>query len=470
MAFVCYPNCSAISSTIRMTSREDWTFHEWLSAYVDKYHRRPESANHLCAFARNQGGHVMFRMAQEKLKEPPKDNTDVNEAPTLQRSRSWAHDGLEAKLRAPVLQRFRSEKIMGDVFIKEVPGMMRGMPSSSDPEHLATQKSFRNTNTEPLQSSAKLAAAVLACCYRKVGEREARKSMNTIAQFGLNNNHYLDESNCTERCAICLEVTQCLQSAAGLCRERQCRGWFCAPCLEKHVTTVIEDTRFSVPHIRCPSCFGFVPPSCWQRFSKDELRSQWNNNAADLLSIRCGDCDEPGTLLQPREEADESARQKLARSLLGEGSADVACALVEKWYLFEKGAMSAPDLVAALLDLWGAGRDEVSETEGTPSFAAEFATAMRLVEDAGLRAVLQLAMLKRFPKTQTSCCDTEHCFRCKVHTHHEGTTCEEILAEQMPETGVQFCPSCNVATVRTEGCNHIICLCGENWTWEGDEE
>ena len=427
----------------KMMSREEWTFQEWLSAYMDEYHRPPEDPNYLCAFAQHRGGHLVYRVARERLKEPQK------EAPTLQRSLSWAYDGLEGKLRVPVLQRFRSDKMNADA-------LLRGMPSSS---YELPQK--RLANKSPLQ----LAKAVLDICYRRVAEREAKKSTHTIMHFGRNGNHSMDEQK--TKCAICLEFHDCIQTAGDLCRERDCRGWFCSPCLQKHVATIIEDTRFSVPHIRCPSCFGFVPPSCWQQFSEEKLRSQWKDNAADLLSIRCGDCDEPGSLLQTVEELDESKRENFAKTVLETFSIELSYALVEKWYLFEKGVMSAHDLVAALLSLWGAND---LDPEESPSFAEEFATAMKLVEDDGLRAILQLAMLKRFPKTLTACCESAHCFRCKVHTHHEGTSCEQIMAEQMPEQGVQFCPGCGVATVRTEGCNHIICLCGENWTWDGDEE
>lgn len=192
----------------------------------------------------------------------------------------------------------------------------------------------------------------------------------------------------------------------------------------------------------------------------------WRENAADLLSIRCADCDEPGTLLQTGQGKEESARKKLTDTAFAQ--LEDWSSLVEKWYLFEKGSMSANDLVAALLEVWG--HAEENEEETPAELTKKVMAAMKLVEDDGLRAVLQLSILKRYPKTQTACCDSDHCFRCKIHTHHEGSSCAEILQEQLPEDGIQFCPSCGVATVRTEGCNHIICLCGENWTWEGEEE
>mmetsp|Transcript_302 Transcript_302/g.248 ORF Transcript_302/g.248 Transcript_302/m.248 type:complete len:131 (-) Transcript_302:74-466(-) len=130
--------------------------------------------------------------------------------------------------------------------------------------------------------------------------------------------------------------------------------------------------------------------------------------------------------------------------------------------------MGANDLVVTLLELWGFPEEDEEKTP--EELTKKLDASLQLVEDSGLRATLQLAILKRYPKIRTTCCDADHCFRCKIHTHHEGSSCEEILKEQLPEGDIQFCPSCGVATVRTEGCNHIICLCGENWTWEGDED
>jgi hypothetical protein len=44
-------------------------------------------------------------------------------------------------------------------------------------------------------------------------------------------------------------------------------------------------------------------------------------------------------------------------------------------------------------------------------------------------------------------------------------TCEEVQRNQL-EVECQFCPSCGVPTQKTEGCDHIICLCGHNWDWQ----
>jgi hypothetical protein len=110
------------------------------------------------------------------------------------------------------------------------------------------------------------------------------------------------------------------------------------------------------------------------------------------------------------------------------------------------------------------------------NLATCFPAMLSLIADIGRRAVLQLAALRRWPKTETVCCKSKHCFKCKVSGHHDGVSCEEVQRHQIEginedgESGsIQFCPACGVATLKTEGCNEMICLCGQDWTWDGKE-
>ena len=83
-----------------------------------------------------------------------------------------------------------------------------------------------------------------------------------------------------------------------------------------------------------------------------------------------------------------------------------------------------------------------------------------LIVDVERRVALQLAFYRRFPMTNTwMCCEAPMCFKCKIEGHHSyGTrqmTCAECAAEEI-EIDAQFCPGCGVATVRSEGCSHMI--------------
>jgi len=92
-----------------------------------------------------------------------------------------------------------------------------------------------------------------------------------------------------------------------------------------------------------------------------------------------------------------------------------------------------------------------------------------LITDVERRTALQLAWLRRFPKIQTRCCGEYMCFKCKVEGWHDGVTCEERQAsEARKET--QFCPGCNVPTIRSDGCRSMTCICGAVWKWKGDAD
>jgi len=89
-----------------------------------------------------------------------------------------------------------------------------------------------------------------------------------------------------------------------------------------------------------------------------------------------------------------------------------------------------------------------------------------LCTDVERRTALHLAHLRKWPKIRTPCCHTDYCFRCQT-AWHSDRTCEEVVRL---DVDVQFCPGCNVPTLRTEGCSSMVCLCGENWEWEGGSD
>ncbi|CAN0245342.1 unnamed protein product [Discosporangium mesarthrocarpum] len=78
--------------------------------------------------------------------------------------------------------------------------------------------------------------------------------------------------------------------------------------------------------------------------------------------------------------------------------------------------------------------------------------------DLERRCVLQLAWLRRHPKVLTPCCEAPMCFKCKANWH-DSIDCLQMMQDLV--TGmvdVQYCPSCNVPTIKAEGCNHMICV------------
>ncbi|KAJ2912071.1 hypothetical protein MD484_g8341, partial [Candolleomyces efflorescens] len=81
---------------------------------------------------------------------------------------------------------------------------------------------------------------------------------------------------------------------------------------------------------------------------------------------------------------------------------------------------------------------------------------------------------KQFHKCPS--CFSEICSSCNEEAH-QGMTCEERRIQSNPaeqerlteewaqSNNVKRCPSCNVLTEKTEGCNHITCRCGIHFCW-----
>mmetsp|Transcript_31070 Transcript_31070/g.87078 ORF Transcript_31070/g.87078 Transcript_31070/m.87078 type:complete len:517 (+) Transcript_31070:69-1619(+) len=84
------------------------------------------------------------------------------------------------------------------------------------------------------------------------------------------------------------------------------------------------------------------------------------------------------------------------------------------------------------------------------------------------------------PKIVCDSCGESFCYNCK-DTWHEGKTCVQHLNSRTPvdkktrkwmkRRGVQNCPQCGLATIRSTGCPTMTCTgCGSEWEWKGDED
>lgn len=267
------------------------------------------------------------------------------------------------------------------------------------------------------------------------------------------------------KCCICLEEQLSSEPRhTGLCGSNACSESFCRTCLEAYFSDAASSSRFTVLPIRCPAaaCRRRVPTERWIKLAPAEAVEVYHKGARDSLNFRCPSCDDSGSLivecfLEPQLRA-AAVEDYLAQNMRASFRAERL--LKRRWAAFSTGAATADQVLDALLAVLGCG----SILDLT---AKQLRGALCLIPDVERRCALHLACLRRSPLIWTPCCGIEICWRCQVSGHHHGMSCEEFQREQLA-VECQFCPGCGVATQRTEGCSHIVCLCGENWEWQDE--
>jgi hypothetical protein len=205
----------------------------------------------------------------------------------------------------------------------------------------------------------------------------------------------------------------------------------------------------------------------------------YESNANALLKMRCGSCHESVGLFYNIENnhfviKNFDQRKMILENLLNDMDEKEKLSFLQCWIGYCAGKFSAQVFVENLLNVCFASENadfDEAKSNGLldRSVMDVIRNALLLLNDIERRFTAQLCIFRQFPKILTPCCNEAHCFMCKVYGHHEGSTCEEI---QSQEIGIeaQYCPGCGVPTLRTEGCNHIICVCGYSWYWRDENE
>lgn len=91
------------------------------------------------------------------------------------------------------------------------------------------------------------------------------------------------------------------------------------------------------------------------------------------------------------------------------------------------------------------------------------ADVLELIPDIERRSSLHLRCCIKFPTVKTLCCQYQHCFRCKIKIGHTGKSCEEYQGALTSQ--IKFCPKCNIALVKGDGCDSVSCVCGHKFAW-----
>lgn len=259
-------------------------------------------------------------------------------------------------------------------------------------------------------------------------------------------------------CSICFEEGV---DVAHLCGRATCGKRFCTGCSGRYAETRFQDALYTMPLLKCPGCTGRVPTAFWRKWVKDDVVAKYVSNGSALLNFRCPDCDATGSLYCA--DAEETSRNE-ARCALAE-LADTA-ALDRLWPGFWTGERSAEELVDSISGVLNQTQEvEVEVAGAAPELLGQVMQHLpTLITDPERRGCFQLAFFRRYPKILTPCCSVSFCFKCKIGDWHDGESCEDRQRAEM-DINVQFCPECGVPTVKSEGCDHIVCVCGANWYW-----
>jgi hypothetical protein len=236
------------------------------------------------------------------------------------------------------------------------------------------------------------------------------------------------------------------------------------------------------------------------------LIKKYVHNANALLTIRCGGCDDTVSLYHTIENGktlitERAEREKVLQKILSQlqsstfssaTNAQIAVLFLRNWIHFVTNRIPAVTFIANIISSFLQAASSVpspsttvsSKVSPPPPLSLEsqlelgilptelmkfFDHILSLFLDVERRFAAQLEIYRKYPKLRVPCCDTKHCFLCKIQGHHKTKTCSEI---QNNERGLncQYCPGCGVATLRTEGCMEILCVCGSVWKWKLDEK
>lgn len=94
-----------------------------------------------------------------------------------------------------------------------------------------------------------------------------------------------------------------------------------------------------------------------------------------------------------------------------------------------------------------------------------FVALFQSLHDIERQASAITRLLVCYPQFKTRCCQSNYCYSCKISSFHKGVTCEQRMRQEKM-IDVQCCPTCQVPTIKSEGCSSIQCLCGHSWRWK----
>jgi len=194
----------------------------------------------------------------------------------------------------------------------------------------------------------------------------------------------------------------------------------------------------------------------------------FEDKAENILSFQCGSCHSRKTHgVKPCKKTDEEILVELVRRGF---PAEAAREMAQK---YDNGMVGHQQTYAELCERLASiqlanSSASVSDEEAKQA-TQDLTWFLKLIKDAERRHTLQLYHLLRVPRFRSSCCDYEHCFKCRTRGWHEGLTCAENMARIDGPAGAQLqmlsCEKCGVYLIKGDGCDTVTCVCGHSFNW-----
>ena len=214
----------------------------------------------------------------------------------------------------------------------------------------------------------------------------------------------------------------------------------CELCLVTYIKTKIDDMYNGIcSPIFCPTCTTSKPILMFKRWSAiDTLydhADRYVQFAQNLVTFRCGECHEE-TCVDPLYRDDITIDENLKKIL--------------NKYVHNK---------LEIIETYKKICDYCDLHEDT------FIDIVTSIENPERRIALFLCHLRHFPYISTYCCDSLHCFKCKIQMREGHDHICDSLEKFSDMNEISQCPSCNMNLVKSEGCNLVLCVCGESFNW-----
>ena len=296
----------------------------------------------------------------------------------------------------------------------------------------------------------------------------------------------------TIQCVICYELQSSSQMSSACCIDKCCKT-----CFNQHINTTVYSAAYTIPTIKCCLCFKKISSSKWMSDLADPYQyvAKFELNAKALLEIRCASCHSDVSILSEikRVHLDQSSVIDVftiyssESVMIGYLPIRRIERIIRLWIQLLNYQVNVSDFIDQISFFMTRIVNNNKKNYFTEEYINDFNKRIenlvlpkilrhlfiKIIEliyefDIELYYKLQISLLNKYPMIFPPCCQQPHCYSCKVSHHHNDKTCEEYRSEELIVGGIQSCPSCNVPTIRTEGCCSMTCVCGDYWEWNED--